>query len=68
MYTILTYPRLDLMWSDPDDVEGGAWSVSPRGAGWLFGSSVASEVSVQRSRSKKKSKKKKNTSAAQFDS
>ncbi|PLW35282.1 hypothetical protein PCASD_13669 [Puccinia coronata f. sp. avenae] len=33
----------DLMWSDPDDVEGGAWSVSPRGAGWLFGSSVASE-------------------------
>ncbi|POW14790.1 hypothetical protein PSTT_02595, partial [Puccinia striiformis] len=23
----------DLMWSDPDDVEGGSWSVSPRGAG-----------------------------------
>jgi len=33
----------DLMWSDPDDVEGGTWSVSPRGAGWLFGSAVASE-------------------------
>ncbi|KAH9461431.1 hypothetical protein Pst134EA_017738 [Puccinia striiformis f. sp. tritici] len=33
----------DLMWSDPDDVEGGSWSVSPRGAGWLFGSAVASE-------------------------
>lgn len=27
----------DLMWSDPDDVNG--WAVSPRGAGLLFGSS-----------------------------
>jgi serine/threonine-protein phosphatase 6 catalytic subunit len=26
------------MWSDPDDVVN--WAVSPRGAGWLFGSSV----------------------------
>lgn len=33
---------IDLMWSDPDDVE--AWSVSPRGAGWLFGSRVTREV------------------------
>ncbi|QLG71944.1 hypothetical protein HG535_0C02960 [Zygotorulaspora mrakii] len=31
----------DLLWSDPDNVE--AWQVSPRGAGWLFGSKVAHE-------------------------
>ncbi len=30
------------MWSDPDDIE--AWGVSPRGAGWLFGRRVTSEV------------------------
>ena len=28
----------DLMWSDPDDTVG--WSVSPRGAGYLFGGDV----------------------------
>ena len=31
----------DLMWSDPEDIE--TWAVSPRGAGWLFGSKVTSE-------------------------
>ena len=30
-----------MMWSDPDDIE--TWAVSPRGAGWLFGSKVTSE-------------------------
>lgn len=36
--------NIDLMWSDPDDVE--TWAVSPRGAGWLFGSSVTNEVRI----------------------
>jgi serine/threonine-protein phosphatase PP1-1 len=31
----------DLVWSDPDDID--TWSVSPRGAGWIFGSTVARE-------------------------
>lgn len=31
----------DLMWSDPEDI--GGWAVSPRGAGFLFGSKVTSE-------------------------
>jgi len=30
------------MWSDPEDIE--TWAVSPRGAGWLFGSRVTTEV------------------------
>ncbi|KAK1348070.1 Serine/threonine-protein phosphatase [Heracleum sosnowskyi] len=34
-------PFCDLMWSDPEDIE--TWLVSPRGAGWLFGSRVTSE-------------------------
>lgn len=33
----------DLVWSDPDDID--TWSISPRGAGWLFGEKVAMEVS-----------------------
>lgn len=34
-------PFCDLMWSDPEDIE--TWAMSPRGAGWLFGSKVTSE-------------------------
>ncbi|CAN1177842.1 Phytochrome-associated serine/threonine-protein phosphatase [Linum perenne] len=34
-------PFCDLMWSDPEEIE--TWAVSPRGAGWLFGSRVTSE-------------------------
>jgi len=37
----------DLMWSDPEDIE--TWQVSPRGAGWLFGSRVTLEF-VQNNR------------------
>ena len=29
------------MWSDPEDIE--TWALSPRGAGWLFGSRVTTE-------------------------
>jgi len=29
------------MWSDPEEIE--TWQISPRGAGWLFGSKVTSE-------------------------
>lgn len=45
---LLTVQRLfftyfvDLMWSDPDEIEN--WAVSPRGAGWLFGGSVTEQV------------------------
>mmetsp|Transcript_13687 Transcript_13687/g.34903 ORF Transcript_13687/g.34903 Transcript_13687/m.34903 type:complete len:313 (-) Transcript_13687:37-975(-) len=31
----------DLMWSDPEDVQG--WSLSPRGAGYLFGGDIAEQ-------------------------
>jgi diadenosine tetraphosphatase ApaH/serine/threonine PP2A family protein phosphatase len=35
-------PFCDLMWSDPEEIE--TWGVSSRGAGWLFGSRVTTEV------------------------
>ena len=34
----------DLVWSDPEEVDG--WAISPRGAGYLFGERVVAEVSV----------------------
>ncbi|CAB3991615.1 serine threonine- phosphatase 4 catalytic subunit, partial [Paramuricea clavata] len=34
-------PMCDLLWSDPEDTQG--WGVSPRGAGYLFGSDVVSQ-------------------------
>ncbi|CAL1286902.1 unnamed protein product [Larinioides sclopetarius] len=36
-----SYRILHLVWSDPEDVD--TWSVSPRGAGWLFGAKVTHE-------------------------
>lgn len=35
-------PMCDLLWSDPDDATG--WGVSPRGAGYLFGSDVSKVI------------------------
>jgi serine/threonine-protein phosphatase 6 catalytic subunit len=29
------------MWSDPEEIE--TWQVSPRGAGWIFGSKATAE-------------------------
>ncbi|EEH51304.1 uncharacterized protein MICPUCDRAFT_49227 [Micromonas pusilla CCMP1545] len=37
-------PFCDMMWSDPEDIE--TWSVSPRGAGWLFGRKVTAEFNA----------------------
>jgi len=31
------------MWSDPEEIE--TWQISPRGAGWLFGSKATAEFS-----------------------
>ena len=41
MYSMLPY--IDLVWSDPEEVDG--WAISPRGAGYLFGAKVTHEVS-----------------------
>jgi diadenosine tetraphosphatase ApaH/serine/threonine PP2A family protein phosphatase len=37
-------PFCDLMWSDPEDIE--TWQVSPRGAGWIFGSKATLEFNT----------------------
>lgn len=34
-------PMCDLLWSDPDDIEG--WGLSPRGAGFLFGGNIVKQ-------------------------
>lgn len=34
-----------MMWSDPDDIQG--WNMSPRGAGYLFGSDIVAQFNVQ---------------------
>lgn len=34
-------PMADLVWSDPEDIEG--WGISPRGAGYLFGGDVVAK-------------------------
>ena len=41
MYSVHCIP-VDLVWSDPEEVDG--WAISPRGAGYLFGDRVTSEV------------------------
>lgn len=37
-------PMCDLLWSDPEDAQG--WGVSPRGAGYLFGSDVVQQFNT----------------------
>ena len=34
----------DLLWSDPEDIEG--WGLSPRGAGYLFGAEIVNEFNT----------------------
>ncbi|KAK7049912.1 phosphoprotein phosphatase PP4 catalytic subunit [Paramarasmius palmivorus] len=38
-------PMCDLLWSDPDEING--WGVSPRGAGFLFGSEITKAFAHQ---------------------
>jgi len=35
----------DLMWSDPEDIDG--WGLSPRGAGYLFGGDIVQQFNEQ---------------------
>ena len=37
----------DLMWSDPEDIDG--WGLSPRGAGYLFGGDVVHQFNSKNS-------------------
>jgi serine/threonine-protein phosphatase 4 catalytic subunit len=39
-------PMCDLLWSDPEDIDGG-WGLSPRGAGYLFGRDVVEQFNQQ---------------------
>ncbi|KAI5983112.1 Metallo-dependent phosphatase-like protein [Pisolithus albus] len=38
-------PMCDLLWSDPDEISG--WGISPRGAGFLFGSDITKAFAHQ---------------------
>jgi hypothetical protein len=42
VHFVVIYYNIDLMWSDPDDIE--TWIMSNRGAGWIFGWKVVNEV------------------------
>ena len=44
LLTALSLFLSDLVWSDPEEISG--WAISPRGAGYLFGASVAQEVEL----------------------
>lgn len=38
-------PMCDLLWSDPEEIDG--WGLSPRGAGYLFGADVVTQFNQQ---------------------
>jgi serine/threonine-protein phosphatase 4 catalytic subunit len=40
-------PMCDLLWSDPEDIDG--WGLSPRGAGYLFGGDVVAHFNQSNS-------------------